>query len=169
MHPGITNASSTLSPKRRFRNVGRSSGKWGTIPVQLKKCPVSHRNPAPHQTESRPPSRGFNAPLRPESADGSETTVWTPDPGRALITGVIDGDPNQNGAPFFTSLNSFKISTLWGVKNTAPYFHDNSAMTLEEVVDHYSDFVFSKLPPPFGFTLTKQDRADIVAYMTLLD
>jgi len=113
--------------------------------------------------------RNRKRPFIFRNADGTETTVWTPDPGRALITGVIDGDPIADGAPFFTSLNAFKIPSLWGVKNTAPYFHDNSAMTLEDVVDHYGDFVFSKLPPPFTFTLTKQDRADIVAYMKLLD
>lgn len=113
--------------------------------------------------------RNRKRPFIFQNADGTETTVWTPDPGRALITGVIDSDPIANGAPFFTSLNAFKIPTLWGVKNTAPYFHDNSAMTLEDVVDHYGDFVFNKLPPPFAFTLTKQDRADIVAYMKLLD
>jgi cytochrome c peroxidase len=113
--------------------------------------------------------RNRKRPFIFKNPDGTETTVWTPDPGRALITGVIDGDPNANGAPFFTSLNAFKIPTLWGVKNTAPYFHDNSAMTLEDVVDHYGDFVFNKLPPPFTFTLTRQDRADIVAYMRLLN
>jgi cytochrome c peroxidase len=43
-----------------------------------------------------------------------------PDPGRALIT----GDPND--------LLNFKIATLWGIKDTAPYFHDNSARTLED-------------------------------------
>jgi cytochrome c peroxidase len=101
--------------------------------------------------------------------DGTQTPVWSPDPGRALITGSIDGDPTQNGAPFFTSLNAFKIPTLWGVKDTAPYFHDNSARTLPEVVDHYGDFVFNKLPPEFAFELTEQDRADIVAYLKLLE
>ncbi len=103
------------------------------------------------------------------NADGTETTVWTPDPGRALITGVIDGDPNADGAPFFTSLNSFKIPTLWGVKNTAPYFHDNSVMSLEELVDHYAEFLLAPLPPPFTTILTKQDKADIVAYLKLLN
>ena len=103
------------------------------------------------------------------NADGTETTVWTPDPGRALITGVIDGDPNAGGAPFFTSLNSFKIPTLWGVKNTAPYFHDNSAMNLEELVDHYAEFVFAPLPPPFTTIFSQQDKADMVAYLKLLN
>jgi cytochrome c peroxidase len=114
-------------------------------------------------------ARNRKRPFIFKNSDGTETTVWTPDPGRALITGVIDGNPDADGAPFFTSLNAFKIPTLWGVKNTAPYFHDNSAMTLKDVVDHYGDFVFNKLPPPFTFTLTPQDRVDIVAYLKLLD
>src|SRR4029079_872092 len=34
-------------------------------------------------------------------------------------------------------LNFFEIPTLYGISNTAPYFHDNSAATLEDVVRHY--------------------------------
>jgi len=99
--------------------------------------------------------------------DGTPTVVsiWSSDPGRALITGTIDGDPTKNGAPFFTTLNAFKIPILWGVKNTAPYFHDNSAKTMEEVVSFYAQFVF----PNFGLFITAQDQADIVAYMNLLE
>ena len=37
-------------------------------------------------------------------------------------------------------MNAFKIPTLWGVAQTAPYFHDNSAKTLEDVVKHYAKF-----------------------------
>ena len=29
---------------------------------------------------------------------------------------------------------------LRGISRTAPYFHNNSAATLEEVVDHYIEF-----------------------------
>jgi cytochrome c peroxidase len=29
---------------------------------------------------------------------------------------------------------------LRGIRKTAPYFHNNSAATLEEVVDHYTEF-----------------------------
>jgi cytochrome c peroxidase len=106
-------------------------------------------------------------PVRPyifHNLDGSQVTILSSDPGRALITGHIDGNPAVNGAPFFTSLNAFKISSLWGVKNTAPYFHNNSANTLEDVVNFYGDFVF----PPFGLSLSPQDRIDIVAYLKLL-
>jgi cytochrome c peroxidase len=85
----------------------------------------------------------------------------SPDPGRALITGVGPKDD-----PTFANTNAFKISALRGVKNTAPYFHDNSARTLEDVVRHYANF--------FAFvsngviTLSAQDQADIVAYLKLL-
>jgi len=49
--------------------------------------------------------------------DGTQTVVWSPDPGRALITGRID----QPGPA--SDLNSFKIPSLWGrLKNTAPLF-----------------------------------------------
>ena len=93
--------------------------------------------------------------------DGTQTVVWSPDPGRALISGRID----QPGPA--SDLNSFKIPILWGVKNTAPYFHDNSAKTLADVAAHYARF-FLTLPPPDPI-LTPQDQADIVAYLKLLN
>ena len=40
---------------------------------------------------------------------------------------------------------------LRGIRNTAPYFHNNSADTLEEVVDHYIElFKFIKAVAPQG-------------------
>ncbi len=65
--------------------------------------------------------------------DGSETVVETSDPGRALITGDFRGFP-------FGNLAQFKISSLRNVRNTAPYFHNNAARTLEEVMAHYAKF-----------------------------
>ncbi|WP_129642390.1 hypothetical protein [Peristeroidobacter agariperforans] len=85
--------------------------------------------------------------------DGTTTTVSSPDPGRALITGSTD----------FESVNAFKIPSLWGVSRTAPYFHDNSAKSLEEVMQQYARF-FAVL----GLTLTEQDQKDLVAYMKLM-
>ncbi len=89
------------------------------------------------------------------NVDGSTTTVSSADPGRALITG------NAQDAE---SLNAFKIPSLWGVARTAPYFHDNSAKTLEDVARHYALF-FSVVSP---IVLTAEDQADMVAYMKLL-
>jgi cytochrome c peroxidase len=86
--------------------------------------------------------------------------IQSPDPGRALITGIAD-DPQLANA------NAFKISPLRGVRNTAPYFHDNSAKTLEDVAMHYTNFF--AVVTGGAIMLTPQDRADIVAYMKLLD
>jgi cytochrome c peroxidase len=47
------------------------------------------------------------------------------DPGQALLTGSPD------------DLNHFDIPALYGIAATAPYFHDNSAATLDEVVRQY--------------------------------
>jgi cytochrome c peroxidase len=98
--------------------------------------------------------------------NGTETIVPSPDPGRALITGIFGGPPPG----LFTNLNAFKIPTLWGVRKRAPYFHDNSAKSLEDVAAHYARF-FLSLPVPDAakIRLTKQDETDIVAFMKLLD
>jgi hypothetical protein len=92
--------------------------------------------------------------------DNTKTELTTPDPGRALITGV--------GQEFgsFDNVNAFKIPTLWGVRKTAPYFHDNHAKTLEAVASHYRNFF---LVVTGGFlVLDDQDLADMVAFMKLL-
>ena len=96
-----------------------------------------------------------------KNADGSSTTLPpSPDPGRALITGEAGG---------FTNFNAFKISSLWGVRRTAPYFHDNSAKTLADVAAHYAEFFKAISNPKDPLILTPQDQADIVAYLRLLD
>lgn len=91
---------------------------------------------------------------------GQRVTVTTPDPGRALITGDV------------RDVNFFKIPSLWGVKNTAPYFHDNSAATLEDLMDHYEKHLATFLPKngtyPTPHVPTAQDKADIIAYLQLL-
>ncbi len=108
----------------------------------------------------------FNAAGNPvrefifRNPDGTTTVVKSPDPGRALIT----GDPR----PFpGDSLNAFKIPSLWGVRRTAPYFHDNSAKTLEDVAAHYARFF--EVISNGTIKLTEQEKADIVAYMKLLN
>ena len=100
-----------------------------------------------------------------KNPDGTTTVVKSPDPGRALITG-------DARSATFDNVNAFKIPSLWGVRDTGPYFHDNSAKTLEDVVRHYDRFfaIVFGIPtngqPPFF--LTAQEQADIVAYMKLL-
>jgi cytochrome c peroxidase len=71
--------------------------------------------------------------------------------------------PSVRHPAFFAGF--FKIPSLWGVKKTAPYFHDNSAKTLEEVAAFYTN-MFANVPD--SVQLTPQDEADMVAYLKLL-
>jgi len=100
--------------------------------------------------------------------------VTSPDPGRALISGRADDFfPFPPGS--FDHLNAFKISPLRGIRHTAPYFHDNSAKTLEAVAEHYRQFflIVTDVDGPGGnpplVDLSEQDKQDIVAFLKLLD
>ena len=61
-------------------------------------------------------------------ADGTFQFVTTSDPGRLLLTG--------QPADLFV----MDVTQLRGISRTAPYFHNNSAATLEEVLDQYDAF-----------------------------
>ncbi len=65
-------------------------------------------------------------------ADGSIVRRTSSDPGRALLTGYAGP-----AIPGREDWNKFDVPGLRGVSKTAPYFHNNSADTLEEVVTHY--------------------------------
>ena len=65
--------------------------------------------------------------------DGTTTTRTSSDPGRALLTGFVGVGP-----PATDDWNKLDVPGLRGISKTAPYFHNNSAATLEEVVDHYT-------------------------------
>jgi hypothetical protein len=84
--------------------------------------------------------------------------VASPDPGLALLTGERE------------LLNTFRIPTLWGSSRTAPYFHDNSAETIEEMVDLYDELIRRFIADRLQITvrLTEQDKADIAAFFRLL-
>jgi hypothetical protein len=63
--------------------------------------------------------------------------------------------------------NVFKTPTLWGVKNTAPYFHDNSAKDFDDMLKQY-DWFFLNFVIGNAITLTPQDKKDIKAFLNLL-
>ncbi len=78
----------------------------------------------------------------------------------------------------FVALNQrnwgeFRVPSLRNVANTAPYMHDGSLATLEEVVRHYSEIDMERLHTdgesllqPLG--LSDQEVADIVAFLETL-
>jgi len=105
-------------------------------------------------------------------ANGALQTFVTSDPGRLLLTGQID------------DLAVMDVTQLHGIGKTAPYFHNNSAATLEEVLDHYDAFFrrAARLNPPpnlppilssnglvidRGF-VTAEERPALLAYLRKL-
>ena len=53
-----------------------------------------------------------------------------------------------------------KVPILRGLAARAPYFHDGSAATLDDVVDFYDK--------RFAIKLTPTERADLVAFLSAL-
>jgi cytochrome c peroxidase len=92
-------------------------------------------------------------------------------------TGIyeVTGKPEDVG--------KFKAPTLRNIAVTAPYMHDGSIATLEDVLAHYeaggrtiSDgpnrgvghLNPNRSPTVRGFTLTPEQRADLIAFLTAL-
>ncbi len=88
-------------------------------------CP----RPSTDGFEPCPPRLARNARIyRITLADGTYQFVTTSDPGRLLLT----GQP--------ADLSAMDTTQLRGIGRTAPYFHNNSAATLDQVLDHYDAF-----------------------------
>jgi cytochrome c peroxidase len=110
-------------------------------------------------------------------ANGAKIRRTSSDPGRALLTGFVGGPAPQD------DWNKLDTPGLHGISKTAPYFHNNSAATLEEVVDHYIEF-FKRVQinaapgvvPPIATTdgvhfdrhPTPEERAALIAYLRTL-
>ena len=76
------------------------------------------------------------ADLRNHAAQWLDHPADQLDPGRALLTGVaIPAVPTVRD-----DWNKLDVPGIRGMRHTAPYFHNNSAGTLEELVDHYIEF-----------------------------
>jgi cytochrome c peroxidase len=75
-------------------------------------------------------------------------TVDTTDPGRAMITGK------------WQDIGRFKGPVLRALSARAPFFHNGSAQTLDEVIDFYEQ--------RFHVGLTPSERADLIAFLRSL-
>ncbi|HLP40434.1 MAG TPA: hypothetical protein VK465_02910, partial [Fibrobacteria bacterium] len=85
--------------------------------------------------------------------DGSEPgipaeEIQVNDPGRGLITGS------------WASTAAFKAPTLRNLAARPPYFHDGSAATLADVVEHYKKAM--------GFQFTDSEMQDLINFMKAL-
>lgn len=79
---------------------------------------------------------------------GTDETIETTDPGRALITGK------------WKDIGRFKGPVLRSVASRPPYFHDGSAKDLPAVVNFYN--------VRFGIGLNAQEKADLAAFLATL-
>jgi hypothetical protein len=110
-------------------------------------------------------------------ANGTTVRRTSSDPGRALLTGFVGGPAPTD------DWNKFDMPGLRGISRTAPYFHNNSKATLEEVVDHYIE-LFKRVKinaapgvvPPIATTdgvhfdraPTVEERPALLAYLRKL-
>ena len=76
------------------------------------------------------------------------TCVTTTDPGRAMITGK------------FADVGKFKGPVLRGLAARAPYFHNGSAQSLQDIVTFYDS--------RFNIGFTPQEKADLIAFLNSL-
>jgi cytochrome c peroxidase len=96
-----------------------------------------------------------------------------PEPNTGLFE--ITGDPADMGR--------FRAPSLRNIAKTAPYMHDGSLATLEEVIDHYAAGGRTIESGPYagvgsesplksefvtGFPITPEQRADLVAFLECL-
>lgn len=84
---------------------------------------------------------------------------YSADPGRRRVTMAKE------------DIGKFKVPTLRNVEVSAPYMHDGSLRTLEEVIDHYASGG-KKHPNKSnlikGFTLTAGEKEDLLAFLQSL-
>lgn len=112
---------------------------------------VTPTNPTPRWVFNRASQLAGNARTYEITfADGFKLRRTTTDPGRALLTGFVFSAPAPVapavcahppcGSPVQDDWQKFDNAPLFGIAGTAPYFHNNSAATLVDVLDHYEQF-----------------------------
>jgi hypothetical protein len=120
-------------------------------------CTVCHDTPnAGDHSVSLPLNIGLtdesrrtpDLPLYYLKNNATQQTVTTTDPGRAMVTGK------------WSDIGKFKGPILRALAARAPYFHNGSAATLEDVVDFYNT--------RFNIGLTRREEADLVAFLSAL-
>ena len=146
--------STTPFPIVRYHDILTQCPRPPQNPVfAFKPCPTRlARNARTYEIEVSAPTTLPNGEVVPTRGKIRRTSS---DPGRAFQTGLVGGP-----APF-DDWNKFDVPGLRGIRNTAPYFHNNSADTLEEVVDHYIElfkFIKAVAPPPGAAAARRLDR-----------
>jgi cytochrome c peroxidase len=88
-----------------------------------------------------------------------------------LVEHSVTDDVGTAGATGrYEDLHRFKVPQLRRVNELAPYFHDNSAATLEEVLDYFESEWYrrSRDGRNYPIRLTPQERRDLLSFLRAL-
>jgi cytochrome c peroxidase len=97
-----------------------------------------------------------------------EPHVWYFNTGLTAVNGTgLQALTHNRG-----DVGRFRPPTLRNIAFTAPYMHDGSIATLEEVIDHYASGgasqAFNKSPLVSGFAITDHEKTDLLAFLRSL-
>lgn len=90
------------------------------------------------------------------------------------VVGVPDEDLGRGGVSNDAPEGAFKVPTLRNIALSAPYMHNGSLATLEEVIDFYAQgggraYDYENVDSfVIGFELTEQEKADLIAFLYAL-
>lgn len=90
--------------------------------------------------------------------------------GATVQVTVVDDVGVAGATGRYEDLHRFKVPQLRRVRQLGPYFHDNSAATLEDVVDYFNsdDYNHSTDGRKHPIHLNAHQRADLLAFLNVL-
>ncbi len=127
----------------------------------------------------------FSGPVRFEGRTDVDAPFFNT--GLYNTAGAVSYPASNTGVHGITGragdIGKFRVPTLRNIAVTAPYMHDGSIATLDEVLDHYAAggrtittgpyagvgrLNPNKAPNVDGFTLTTQQRRDLISFLETL-
>lgn len=102
------------------------------------------------------------------AADPSQTTEPHPHDGGSGAGTNPNLDCDGDGTLDCFGIGTFNLPPLIEAADTEPFFHNNSAATLEEAVTHYTTEAFRQAEG-FTITLSQKDILDISAFLRVLN
>jgi cytochrome c peroxidase len=108
-----------------------------------------------------------------DATTGQYSTIVIPlarEDGQMIQWSVTDDLGTAATTGRYEDLHRFKVPQLREVSKLGPYFHDNSAETLEEAVDYFNSDDYNNSPDGrrHPIHLSKSDRAAVLAFLRIL-
>ncbi len=90
--------------------------------------------------------------------------------GKVISITVVDDLGAAAATGRYEDLHRFKVPQLRRIKDLGPYFHDNSAATLEDVVDYFNSDAYNHSVDgkQYPIHLNHDDRANLLAFLEIL-